>query len=170
LNDNGDMALHDALRLLRTPATIRARCAAIAAAVSGATRPLQHRSLAAARVAQRSPRGSRVSAFLISKIPYHTAGATSRPAVWPGKGRARMPKLAGRSTTATARARTTSRWISVLLDARRGPRTWRYREAASGKESGAPKLGRASFRAFMAGRFSSGIGDPYRVERPHCCA
>jgi hypothetical protein len=163
LNDNGDMALHDALRLLRTPATIRARCAAIAAAVSGgdsAHFSIDRSQLPA--VAQRVARLTR-ERFPDLKIPYHSrwrhfeAGGVGRKAELDAK-------LAGRSTTATARARIDLTLISVLLDAGAGP-TWRYREAASGTEFGRSEgLAVASFRAFMAGRFSSDIGDPYRVD------
>jgi hypothetical protein len=73
-------------------------------------------------------------------------------------------RLAGRSTAAVARARIDLALVSVLLDAGAGPQ-WRYREAHSGQSFARSEgLGVASFRAFMAGRFSSDPGDPCRVD------
>jgi len=73
-------------------------------------------------------------------------------------------RLAGRSHVAVARARIDLTLVSVLLDAGAGP-AWRYHEAESGQAFGRSEgLGVASFRAFLAGRFSSDAGDPYRVD------
>lgn len=54
--------------------------------------------------------------------------------------------------------------VSVLLDAGAGP-DWSYLERRSGKRFGRSEgLGIASFRAFMAGAFSSDPGAPLRVD------
>jgi len=152
-----------AVRTLRDPATIRARCAAIAAFV-GAGRSehfLLDRSQLDA-VAQRIATLTR-SRFPDLKIPYHSrwrhfeAGGIDR------KGELDA-KLAGRSHIAVARARIDLTLVSVLLDAGAGP-DWRFHEAESGQSFGRSEgLGVASFRAFLAGRFSSDVGDPYRVD------
>ncbi len=152
-----------AVRTLRDPATIRSRCAAITAHVASARST--HFTL------DRSPLGAvadRIAALTRSrfpdlKIPYHSrwrhfeAGGIDRRAELDAK-------LAGRSTIAMARARIDLALVSVLLDAGAGP-DWRYREAESGQSFGRSEgLGVASFRAFLAGRFSSDPGDPCRVD------
>ncbi len=156
-------ALHEALQVLRTPATIRARCAAIAAAVGDGRS--DHFTLDRRRledVAQRVAKLTR-ERFPDLKIPVHSrwrhfeAGGVDRKAELDAK-------LAGRSQFAVARARIDLAFVSVLLDAGAGPQ-WRYREAESGREFGRSEgLAVASFRAFMAGRFSSDAGDPTRVD------
>jgi len=152
-----------AVRTLRDPATIRARCASIAAfvAAGGSEHFTLDRSKLDA-VAQRIAALTR-SRFPDLKIPYHSrwrhfeAGGVDR------KGELDA-KLAGRSHIAVARARIDLTLVSVLLDAGAGA-DWRYREAGSGQSFGRSEgLGVASFRAFMAGRFSSDAGDPYRVD------
>jgi hypothetical protein len=73
-------------------------------------------------------------------------------------------RLNGRSRTAVARSRIDLALISVLLDAGAGGR-WSYRERESGQTFARSEgLAVASFRAFMAGRFSSDPGDPLRVD------
>jgi hypothetical protein len=163
LNDQVDSATHDALRLLRTPAAIRTRCANITAAVAAGESP--HFSLARAAlpsVAQRVA-GLTRERFPDLKIPYHSrwrhleAGGVDRK-------RELDARLAGRTATAVARAHIDLVLVSVLLDAGAGPQ-WRYAEAASSSSySRSEGLAVASFRAFMAGRFSSDAGDPYRVD------
>ena len=152
-----------AVRTLRDPATIRARCEAIAAFV-GEGRS-QHFTLGRSKldaVAQRIATPTR-SRFPDLKIPYHSrwrhfeAGGVDR------KGELDA-KLAGRSHIAVARARIDLALVSVLLDAGAGP-DWRFQEVESGQAFGRSEgLGVASFRAFLAGRFSSDAGDPYRVD------
>jgi len=161
--DVADVATRDALRLLRTPATIRSRCAAIAAAVSaGESTHFRIERSALHSVAQRVARLTR-ERFPDLKIPYHSrwrhfeAGGVDRKAELDAK-------LAGRSATAVARSRIDLTLVSVVLDAGAGPQ-WRYTEAASGLSFGRSEgLAVASFRAFMAGRFSSDPGDPCRVD------
>ena len=125
-----DFAAHEALRILRTPTTIRSRCAAIAAAVTNGDS--EHFAIDRSHldeVAQRVALLTR-QRFPDLKIPYHSrwrhfeAGGVDRKAELDAK-------LAGRSTTAVARARIDLTLVSVLLDAGAGPH-WRYREAASG--------------------------------------
>jgi hypothetical protein len=73
-------------------------------------------------------------------------------------------KLNGRSHIAVARTHIDLALISVLLDAGAGP-GWRYLEAESGQRFARSEgLAVASFRAFLAGRFSSDAGDPIRVD------
>jgi len=151
------------LRTLRDPATIRSRCAAIAAHVDGGESP--HFTLARERldaVAQRVAALTR-SRFPDLKVPYHSrwrhfeAGGVDR------KGELDR-RLAGRSHVAVARARFDLTLISVLLDAGAGP-DWHYREAGSGQDFARSEgLAVASFRAFLAGRFSADPGDPLRVD------
>lgn len=155
-----DLAVHT----LRDPATIRSRCAAITAAVDAGRS--DHFRLDRTRldaVAQRVAALTRRRFPDLAKIPYHSrwrhfeAGGVDR------KGELDA-KLAGRSHIAVARARIDLTLVSVLLDAGAGP-GWSYREAETGRSfSRSEGLGVASFRAFMAGRFSSDLGDPYRVD------
>lgn len=151
------------VRTLRDPATVRARCASIAAFVADGRSghfTIDRTTLDA--VAQRIATLTR-SRFPDLKIPYHSrwrhfeAGGVDRKAELDAK-------LAGRSTIAVARARIDLTLVSVLLDAGAGP-DWRFHEAESGQSFGRSEgLGVASFRAFLAGRFSSDVGDPYRVD------
>jgi hypothetical protein len=97
------------------------------------------------------------------KIPYHSrwrhfeAGSIDRKAEFDAR-------LAGCSQAALARARIDLALVSVLLDAGAGG-AWRYRERETGQVfSRSEGLAVASFRAFMAGRFSSDLGDPLRVD------
>jgi hypothetical protein len=155
---------HDAaVATLRDPATIRARCAAIAAAV-GEGRS-EHFGLERGRLDDVALRVAALTKarFPDLKIPYHSrwrhfeAGGVDRKAELDAK-------LAGRSQFAIARARIDLTLVSVLLDAGAGP-DWSYREAATGRDFARSEgLAVASFRAFMAGRFSSDPGDPYRVD------
>jgi hypothetical protein len=155
--------LNEAVALLRAPATIRARCAAVAAAVTAGRS--EHFSLDRSRlddVAQRVAALTR-QRFPDLKIPYHSrwrhfeAGGVDR------KGELDA-KLVGRSHYAIARARIDLTLVSVLLDAGAGA-DWSYREAETGRSFARSEgLAVASFRAFMAGRFSSDLGDPYRVD------
>lgn len=162
-NEPSPAAVHEAVQTLRSPATVRARCAAIAQAAGEGRSP--HFRIDRTRldeVAQRVAALTR-SRFPDLKIPYHSrwrhfeAGGVDR------KGELDA-RLAGRTHTAVARARIDLTLVSVLLDAGAGP-AWRYREAASGAEFARSEgLAVASFRAFMAGAFSSDPGDPWRVD------
>jgi len=161
LSDEG--ALHDAVRVLRSPATIRERCALITAAVSAgksAHFDIDRSQLPA--VAQRVARITR-ERYPDLKIPLHSrwrhfeTGGVDRRAELDAR-------LRDRTTVSVARAHVDLALISVLLDAGAGP-SWGYDERESGQRFVRSEgLAVASFRAFMAGRFSSDAGDPYRVD------
>lgn len=156
-------SLADARRTLRQPATIRQRCTAITLAASqgeSAHFTIDRSRLAA--VAMRIATLTRAR-FPSLTIPYHSrwrhfeAGGVDRKDQLDAR-------LAGRSHVAVARSRIDLALISVLLDAGAGP-DWRYLEAATGLHfTRSEGLAVASFDAFMAGRFSSDPGDPYRVD------
>ncbi len=151
------------LETLRRPATVRERSANLLAAVEAGRST--HFTLALDRldaVAERVAALTR-SRFPDLRIPYHSrwrhfeAGGVDRKAELDAR-------LAGRSSAAVARARIDLALVSVLLDAGAGP-DWHYDEAATGQRYARSEgLGVASFRAFMAGAFSSDPGDRYRVD------
>jgi hypothetical protein len=165
LNDEAarSTALNEAVRRLRQPATIRQRCAAVTEAVARGQSP--HFTLERARlddVAERVATLTR-SRFPTLQVPFHSrwrhfeAGGVNRKAELDAK-------LNGRSQAAVARARIDLALISVLLDAGAGNH-WQYRERESGQTFARSEgLAVASFRAFMAGGFSSQPGDPLRVD------
>jgi hypothetical protein len=156
-------ALHDAVRVLRSPATIRERCVLITAAVSAgksAHFDIDRSKLPA--VAQRVARITR-DRYPDLKIPVHSrwrhfeAGGIDRKAELDAR-------LHGRTTVSIARAHVDLALVSVLLDAGAGP-SWGYEERESGQRFVRSEgLAVASLRAFMAGRFSSDEGDPCRVD------
>jgi hypothetical protein len=158
-----ESAVHDALRVLRDPATIRRRCAAVTAFVGAGdsahfTLDRSHLDNAAQRVATLTRQR-----FPTLEVPYHSRWRHFEAGGVPRK--AEMDALlAGRSQAAMARARIDLTLVSVLLDAGAGP-DWRYAEAESGQTfTRSEGLGVASFRAFVQGRFSSEPGDPCRVD------
>lgn len=150
-----------ATALLRSPATIRERCRNILAAVeAGHSKHFTlHRSQldeVARRVEQMTRRQ-----YPDLRIPYHSrwrhfeAGGVNR--------RAELALLLeGRDAAEQAQAHIDLTVMSVLLDAGAGP-AWRFDEngAAFTRSEG---LGVATFRAFVAGRFSSDPLDPLRVD------
>lgn len=153
----------DALTILRDPATIRERSAAITRAVS------EGRSaffmLARARLGEAAARVETVTraAYPELRIPYHSrwrhfdAGGVDRKAELD-------TLLAGRSAAEQARARIDLAVVSVLLDAGAGAR-WKYVDADSGQSYNRSEgLAVASFQAFVRGAFSSQPGDPLRVD------
>jgi len=153
----------DAASVLRNPATIRERCAAITRAVSegrSSNFVLDHSRLD--DVARRVEEVTR-AAYPTLQIPYHSrwrhfeVGGVDR--------KAEMDLLlAGRSVADTARARIDLTVVSVLLDAGAGPQ-WHFDEAQSGQRfTRSEGLGVASLRAFMRGDFSADAGDPLRVD------
>ena len=155
--------MHDAVRVLRAPATIRERCGAITAAVSDGRSA--HFTLDRARLPALAERVTRLTRerFPELAIPLHSrwrhfeVGGVDRKAELDAK-------LHHCTATALARARIDLTVVSVLLDAGAGP-TWRYLENESGQRfSRSEGLAVASFRAFIAGRFSSDPGDPCRVD------
>ena len=156
-------ALNDAVRRLRAPATIRQRCGVITAMV--ARGDSAHFTLDRSRlddVAQRVAALTR-QRFPTLQVPFHSrwrhfeSGGIDRKAELDAR-------LVGRSQAAIARSRIDLALISVLLDAGAGSR-WSFRERESGQTFARSEgLAVASFRAFMAGRFSSDPGDPWRVD------
>ncbi|HJV61967.1 MAG TPA: URC4/urg3 family protein [Albitalea sp.] len=158
-----DGALHEAVRTLRRPATIRERCAAIAAAATAGGSP--HFEIDLRRLPEIAQRVARVTRerYPALAIPLHSrwrhfeAGGIDRKAELDAR-------LASRSSTAVARAQIDLALISVLLDAGAGA-GWSYHERESGlRLQRSEGLAVASLRAFMAGRFSSDAGDPCRVD------
>ena len=155
--------MNEAVRRLRSPATIRQRCGAITEMV--ARGESEHFTLDRSKlsaVAQRVAALTR-ERFPTLDVPFHSrwrhfeAGAVDRKAELDAK-------LNGRSQAAVARSRIDLALISVLLDAGAGSR-WSYRERESGQTFARSEgLAVASFRAFMAGKFSSDAGDPLRVD------
>src|SRR5688572_4835000 len=164
LEGNGrHAALNEAVRRLRAPVTIRQRCGAITDAV--ARGDSEHFTLDRSQlpaVAQRVATLTRAR-FPTLNVPFHSrwrhfeAGGIRRKVELDAK-------LNGRSQAAMARSRIDLALISVLLDAGAGSR-WTYRERESGQTFARSEgLAVASYRAFMAGRFSSDAGDPLRVD------
>lgn len=165
MNDGHDQgALHDAVRLLRSPGMVRERCAAIAAGVTAGGS--EHFEIDRSRlnvVAERVARLTR-ERYPTLEIPYHSrwrhfeAGGVDRKSELDAH-------LHDRSATSMARARIDLTLISVLLDGGAGP-DWKYLEATPSQNTytRSEGLAVATFRAFMAGRFSSDPGDPYRVD------
>ena len=156
--------MHDAVRVLRAPATIRERCASIAEGVSaGGSRHFEIRRDQLPAVAQRVA-GLTRARYPTLQIPYHSrwrhfeAGGVDRKSEMDAH-------LHDRSTTSVARARIDLSLVSVLLDGGAGP-DWHFVEEAPFRNTYARSEGLAvaTFRAFMAGRFSSDPGDPYRVD------
>jgi hypothetical protein len=153
-----------AVAILRDPATIRARCRAIAAHVAaGDSRwftlgPPQRLDDAAARVA----RATR-ERYPALDIPVH-----SRWRHFEAGGFDRNVELAGAlepfDQPERARVRFDLVVVSVLLDAGAGP-GWRYVEPQSGRTfTRSEGLGVASLRAFQRGLFSSDPAHPLRAD------
>lgn len=156
-----------AVRVLRTPATIRDRCASIAAAVTSGDSPhftIDRSKLGA--VAERVARLTRTR-YPDLAVPYHSrwrhfeAGGIDRKDELDRR-------LDWRSVEELTRARIDLTVVSVLLDAGAGT-PWRYVEPFSVDLTGtryarSEGLAVASFRAFVDGRFSSDDDDPCRVD------
>ena len=155
-NDGGVSAL-------RSPATIRERCAnVLAAADAGRTAHLavdrSKLDACAAIVADVTRRR-----YPSLAVPYHSrwrhfeAGGIDRAAELDRA-------LVGRGATDAALARIDLAIVSVLLDAGAGAR-WSYVERETGgRYARSEGLGVASFRAFVSGAFSSTPGDPCRAD------
>lgn len=156
-----------AIRVLRTPATIRERCAAIAVAVeSGESRHFRIDRSKFPVVAERVARLTKTR-YPDLQVPYHSrwrhfeAGGDDRKDELDRR-------LEGCSVEQIARAQIDLTVVSVLLDAGAGPR-WRFVESfaqtlAATRYARSEGLAVASFRAFMKGRFSSDPDDPCRVD------
>jgi hypothetical protein len=149
--------------VLRDPATIRERCAAITRSVTEGRSPSF--KLDRSRLDEVAARVEQVTraAYPDLRIPYHSrwrhfeVGGVNR--------KAQMDALmGGMNAFDQARARIDLTVISVLLDAGAGPR-WTFAEAESGQSfSRSEGLGVASFRAFLRGAFSAVPGEPLRVD------
>jgi hypothetical protein len=153
-----------AVATLRDPATIRARCRAIAAHVAagdsrwftlGAPQRLDDAATRVARVTRER--------YPALEIPVHSrwrhfaAGGFDRNAEL-------AAALAPFSQAERARVRIDLAVVSVLLDAGAGP-AWRYVEPQSGRTfTRSEGLGVASLRAFQRGRFSSDPAHPLRAD------
>ncbi|MGQ3058551.1 MAG: URC4/urg3 family protein [Nevskia sp.] len=146
---------------LRDPATIRARARTISAAVADAQSPYwqfdESRLESAAQTVAEITR----TRYPTLAIPYHSrwrhfeAGGVDRAAELDAA-------LAGRDPDEQARSRIDLAIVAVLLDAGAGPQ-WHYRDGAH-RCSRSEGLAVASFRAFMAGAFSSDPAQPLRVD------
>lgn len=148
---------------LRSPATIRERCAnVLAAADTGRTAHLavDRSKLDACATIVADVTRRRYPSLA---IPYHSrwrhfeAGGVDRAAELDRA-------LVGHGATDAALARIDLAIVSVLLDAGAGDR-WSYVERETGgRYARSEGLGVASFRAFVSGAFSSTPGDPCRVD------
>ena len=154
--------MSDPTALLRSPATIRERCRNILAAVeAGQSKHFTIHRSQLDEVARRVEQVTRRQ-YPDLRIPYHSrwrhfeAGGVDR------KGELDA-LLAHRDATAQARARIDLTVMSVLLDAGAGP-GWKYEEPGDEAYSRSEGLGVATFRAFLAGRFSSDPRDALRVD------
>ena len=153
----------DAISVLRDPATIRRRCAAITRAVSeGRSANFKLDRSRLDDVAARVERVTR-AAYPDLQIPFQScwrhfeSGGVDRKA-------AMDARLAGRDVDEQARARFDLTAVSVLLDAGAGA-DWRYVESDTGQAfSRSEGLGVASWHAFQQGLFSDTPGDPLRAD------
>jgi len=155
--------LSDPAAVLRKPPTIRERCRNILAHVEAGASP--HFTLDRTRLDAVAGRVAALTRerFPDGQIPFHSrwrhfeAGGVDRKAELDDC-------IHDRTTVGMARARIELALVSVLLDAGAGP-DWRYAERESGQSFARSEgLGVASFRAFLAGRFSSDPGDRCRVD------
>lgn len=153
--------MSDVAALLRQPTTIRERCRNILAAVEAGQS--KHFTIHRSQIDEVARRVEQVTRrqYPDLRIPYHSrwrhfeAGGANR--------RAELALLLeGRDAAEQAQAQIDLTVMSVLLDAGAGP-AWRFDEngAAFSRSEG---LGVATFRAFVAGCFSSDPLDPLRVD------
>jgi hypothetical protein len=156
-------AIAEAVRLLRKPSTIRARCANITAAVGAGESP--HFTLERDRVNDVARRVARLTheRFPDGRVPLHSrwrhfeAGGVDRKAGLDAH-------IAGLPSADAARARIDLAFVSVLLDAGAGP-DWHYLEPGTQRRFVRSEgLAVASFHAFMGGAFSSDMRAPMRVD------
>lgn len=155
--------MSDAISLLRDPATIRARAANIATEVAADQSPYWRLDASRIDAAAQKVAEVTLARYPTLDIPYHSrwrhfeAGGVDRAATL-------TAAMAGLDAAAQARARIDLAIVAVLLDAGAGAQ-WSYRdgEQTCARSEG---LGVASFRAFMAGAFSSDPAQPLRVDGP----
>ncbi len=155
----------DALAVLRSPLTIRARCDRILAHVAAGNSPhflvdTDALDTAADRVVTLT-----ASRFPDGRVPGHSRWRHFEVGGVDRHGPLREQLVAQASDRlAPTRALIDLAVVSVLLDAGAGA-TWRYREAASGQTfTRSEGLAVASLDAFRAGCFSSTPAEPWRVD------
>lgn len=155
--------MNEAVAVLRDPATIRARCANIAASVAAGRSPWF--VLHEARLEQAAQQVVELTRqrYPALRIPYHSrwrhfeAGGIDRAALL-------SQRLEGLDAAEQARCRIDLSVVSVLLDAGAGA-DWRYREPGSDAVyQRSEGLAVASFQAFVSGAFSSDAAQPLRVD------
>jgi hypothetical protein len=148
---------------LRSPATIRERCTNILVAIEAGRSP--HWSLDAARLDAAADEVAQITRarYPSLNVPMHErAGHFEAGGVRRGAELARL--LSGHDAAGRARALIDLVTVSVLLDAGAGA-DWRFAETASGQSfTRSEGLAVATFRAFVAGAFSSDRRDPYRAD------
>ncbi|MEO6565760.1 MAG: URC4/urg3 family protein [Casimicrobiaceae bacterium] len=161
--DHANAVVDNPAQDLQSVAAIRARCGNIAAAVTAGRS--DHFTVDRARLDDVAARVAAVTRqrYPSLAIPYH-----SRWRHFEAGGVARKAELdlalAGQARADIARAQIDLAVVSVLLDAGAGP-AWSYAEASTGQRFARSEgLGVASFRAFMAGAFSTSRDDPCRVD------
>ena len=156
----------DSLVLLRHPGTIRARCRAVLEAVTDG-RSSWFR-IDRSRIAEAA---ARVAALTRQRFPDLVVPPHSRWRHFEAGGIDRKgeldAKLQGLSVAEAARARMDLTIVSVLLDAGAGS-SWSYVERSTEGDgrsyTRSEGLGVATFRAFMAGRFSADARQPLRAD------
>ncbi len=153
----------DALAVLRDPATIRARCAAITAAVGSNSSPYFRIDRDRFDFVVGQVEAVTRAAWPDLNIPMHSrwrhfgVGGVDRK-------RLMDSRLAERSIESIAKARIDLTVVSVLLDAGAGA-GWRYLEADTEQHfSRSEGLAVASWHAFSEGLFSDAKDDPLRVD------
>ena len=151
------------LHKLNDPATIRARCGAILAAVERGVS--MHFTLDRGALPALADRVAALTLkrFPDLRIPLHSRWRHFEPGGVDRKGEMDA-QMAALGTMEQARARFDLTVVSVLLDAGAGG-SWAYTEAGTGLQLGRSEgLGVASLRAFLAGTFSSTAGQPLRAD------
>jgi hypothetical protein len=153
----------EGVRRLRQAATVRERCANLTQAVREGRSA--HFRLDEARL---DAVAQRIAALTHARFPDGHIPLHSRWRHFEAGGLNRLAevdaRLAGHSHVAKARAHIELVFISVLLDAGAGAQ-WEYAEKESGQTFARSEgLGVASLRGFLAGAFSSDMGDPCRVD------
>lgn len=157
----------EAVAELRDPATIRARCARIAAAVmAGDSRWFTVHEAALAAAAERIAVVTQRN-YPDLQVPFHSrwrhfeAGGVDRLAMLDDRlgDASRAQRLAAQLDLAV---------VSVLLDAGAGP-DWRYVAPDRVAYTRSEGLGVASFHAFVDGRFSYSRSEPLQVDAQALC-
>ncbi|WOB08593.1 URC4/urg3 family protein [Piscinibacter gummiphilus] len=155
--------MSDPAALLRSPATIRERCRHILAAVeAGQSKYFTIHRSQLDEVARRVEQVTRRQ-YPDLRIPYHSRWRHFETGGVDRRGELAL-LLEGRDAAEQAQAHIDLTVMSVLLDAGAGP-SWRFDEKGA-EFTRSEGLGVATFRAFVAGCFSSDPLDPLRVDAP----